>query len=182
MQSVEREKHESLNYTLSKLNVIFISVYYIILVLSGIVISVFVMANIKTFVLNNILLYTSIASISVTCMLCGMQYLKRIYRACIDGRIESGLECTWQKRAGNLLYFILRPIYASAFVVIAQFALLGGIIIVTSVDVVINERFLYLCVTMSTFIGFSVGRVLDGFEKYSAKRIDDVLMGKDKDI
>ena len=145
------------------------------LIIIGIITAVLIMANIQKVVAENILLYTNFASISVACMLCSLQYLKRIYKACIDERVDFGGADSWQKRIGNLLYFILRPLYASVFVVVAEFALLSGVIIVTATDFVLNERFLYLCVIMAAVIGFSTGRVLDAFESYSAKKIDAVF-------
>lgn len=180
MSIKEQKKHEKLRYTLSKKCVYIVSIYYIVLILIGIVASVLIMANMQKVVADNILLYTNYASISVACMLCSVQYLKRIYKACIEERFDSTKSDSWQKNTGNLLYFFLRPIFASVFVIIAETALLSGVIIVTATDFILNERFLYLCVLMSAVIGFTTGRVLDAFENYSSKKIDDVFEEKNK--
>jgi hypothetical protein len=109
-------------------------------------------------------------------MLCCLQYFKRIYKACLDNRIETPSKEQSSIHFGNILYFLLRPIYSYVFVLVMIFALLAGFIIISpSVDFILNHRFLYLCIILSSFIGFSIGRVLDGFELLSTRRIDEIL-------
>jgi hypothetical protein len=102
-------------------------------------------------------------------MLCCVQYLKRLYKACIDNRVKESDENL--KRLGYLLYFLLRPVYAMVFTIVTVFAMLAGIIVVSMVDFVVNYRFMYLCVVVSSVIGFSIGRVLDTFEVIGKSKI-----------
>jgi hypothetical protein len=172
-------KKESYNYILSKCWLRFIIGYYIIILLSGIIVSIVVIANIYGFVLNNILLYTSFVSMAVSAMLCSVQYLRRLYKACLGGGMQFVKPNDEVKQFGYIMYFILRPVYAIVFVLIAVFALLAGIIIVAPIDFKINERFLYLCVVMASIIGFSIGRILDRFEALSSKHINNIFSSTD---
>jgi hypothetical protein len=171
----EKKKYETLIYVLSKGNVIFIAIYYLILIAAGITISIITFANINGFISQNIILSSTVVSIAVALMLCSLQYIRRLYKACIDERIKAIESKNDLRHLGNLLYFLFRPVYAAVFVIVLEFAFLGGVVIITSSDVVINERFLYLCVIISCFIGFSIGRVLDGFESLSTKKIDETF-------
>jgi len=167
-------KKNRLVYTLSKKNLVIIIVYYSTIV----VVCVLLLINIllKGVSHENILFEAILGSLSMSSILCCTQYFKRIYKACIDERIELPQNDTGFKQIGNILYFLLRPIYASIFVIIMIFALLSGFILIApSVDFVLNYRFLYLCIVLSSFIGFSVGHVLDRFELVSTKKIDEIF-------
>ena len=56
------------------------------------------------------------------------------------------------------------------------FMLLSGMFIVTgNLDYILNIKFVYLCVVLSSFLGYSVGDLLDKFEKVSKKQIENLL-------
>jgi hypothetical protein len=170
---------ETHNYTFSNNWFRVIIAYYIVLLSCGVTVSVLVMANISTFVVKNILLHSSFASMAVAAMLCSVQYLRRLYKACLEDRvhiIQSGEEI---KQFGNVMYFILRPIYAIVFVLVAEFALLSGIMIIVPIDFQLNEKFLYFCVVVASIIGFSIGQILDKFEALSSKQVDSILRDKE---
>ena len=99
--------------------------------------------------------------------------MKRLYKACITDRI---IECySTFGQLGNIVYFVLRPFYSFVFVITMIFALLSGMFVITgNLDYIINEKFLYLCVILSSFIGYSVGHVLDKFELYSKEKIENL--------
>jgi len=172
-------KKESYFYVLSKYWLRFIMGYYIINILAGVIVSVIIIANISGFVLNNILLYTTILSMAVSVMLCSVQYLRRLYKACLSGGMHYLTPGDEVKQFGYIMYFVLRPVYAIVFVLIAVFALLAGVIIVAPIDFQINERFLYLCVVMASIIGFSIGRILDRFNIFSSKHINNIFNSMD---
>ena len=47
----------------------------------------------------------------------------------------------------------------------------GMLVIIGNLDYIINEKFLYLCVILSSYIGYSIGHVLDKFEISSQEKI-----------
>jgi hypothetical protein len=173
MENKDNKKNK-LVYTLSKKNLVSIIIYYLVLIVVCAIFLIYLL--LKGVVQESILSDTVLGSLSTSAILCCIQYLKRIYKACIDERIELPLNVAGFKQIGNILYFVLRPVYGCIFVIIMIFALLSGFILIApSMDFILNYRFFYLCILLSSFIGFSIGRVLDGFESISAKKIDEIL-------
>ncbi|MBP5591541.1 hypothetical protein J6Y50_06800 [bacterium] len=167
------KKSDSLDYDLSTKKVIFLFIYYVLILISGIFCSVIVITNLKSeFTIEQLIKYTILISFSMSTMLCSIQYIRRLYKACIDERIKN---TTSHGEIGNLIYFLLRPVFALVFTIVMIVSLLSGMFIVTgSLDYIINEKFLYLCAILSSFIGFSPGRLLDKFETIAEKEIDKI--------
>lgn len=168
------KKHEELEYSLTKNLLIFLFVYYLLILICGCANAIYIGYSLTEEIPQNLLLRKIfIISLSVSGMLCSVQYIKRLYKACITERINT--QPNTFKRIGNLVYFISRPFFACVFSVIAVFCLLSGMFIVAgSLDYILNKKFLYLCVIISAIIGFSVGKVLDKFEGISIERIDNL--------
>lgn len=167
-------KSDSLLFELTKLEIVVIVVYYFIILLIGVIISIKTLCTLGEEMSHKLLMSrTIVSSLSVSGMLCSVQYIRRIYKACITDRIVP--ITTFAGSIGNLVYFLLRPFYAFVFVIVMIFMLLSGMFVVTGcLDYIINEKFLYLCVIISSFIGFSVGQLLDKFESISRKKIDEL--------
>lgn len=169
------DKQKNLHYTLTKKTFIFLVVYYCILLIAGITFCVYVLSQVTELVSKNLLLWTSLCSIASSATFSSIHYLKIIYKASITERIDSpnGMSLC---HAGNVIYFVSRPIFAIAFSIITIFAMVGGLIIITtSLEYIINERFLYLSVAISSIIGFSTGTVLDKFNLISKQQIEKNL-------
>ena len=163
-------------YVLSSKKIILLTVYYVVVVLASLTTLLWIMAISSKIASERILFCTGVSSIAAASMLCCVQYLKRLYKACIDLRINEPETASDLRQLGSVLYFMLRPLYAAVFAVLAIFALLAGVIMVTAVDFELNSRFLYLCVIVSGIIGFSVGQVLDAFGSISEMRIKNISM------
>lgn len=169
------EKRKLLIYTISKKGIIFLYAYFVIILISSLIFCIYVMSNLEILINKNLLLWTSLCSISSSSIFTSIRYLRVLYKACIDNRIESP-ENGATKFIGNIMYFILRPIYSCAFVVLIVFAMMAGLIIVTpSVEYIINDRFLYLSVVVSSIVGFSIGDVIDGFAHISKRQVEKKL-------
>lgn len=166
-------KSDSLSFELSKPALITLFIYFSILLLTGIVFSILIMCNLPTNEnVSLVIRKTILSSLSVSAMMCSMQYIKRLYKACITDRI---IGCSSPfGQLGNIVYFLLRPIYSFAFVIIMMFSFLSGMFVITgNLDYIINEKFLYLCVILASCIGYSVGDVLDKFEMSSKEKIEN---------
>ncbi len=174
------DKQKNLHYTLTKKTFIFLVVYYCVLLIAGIAFCVYVLSQVTELVSKNLLLWTSICSIASSVTFSSIHYLKIIYKASITERIDppNGISLC---HLGNIIYFVLRPIFAMAFSIITIFAMVGGLIIITtSLEYIINERFLYLSVAISSIIGFSTGTVLDKFNFLSKQQIEkNLFVGND---
>ena len=177
-----KDKKSHLIYTLSRKALTCIIIYFTLLLIGGVILSVYTLSNIDTLVNKNLLLWTSVCSVGVSCVFSSIQYLKVLYKACITNRIGDPNNKSYEQ-IGNIVYFISRPIFASAFTVILIFSMLSGLIVVTSsVYYVINDRFLYLSVITSSIVGFSIGTVLDKFELFSKKQISKNVSINDSDM
>ena len=166
------KKSDSLLFELSKSAVITLFVYYFVILLTGLICAIYVMCNLPVGDdKSTVIIKTLFASLSVSGMLCSLQYIKRLYKACITDRI---IECSSAfGQLGNIIYFILRPFYSFAFVVVMLFSILSGMFVITgNLDYIINEKLLYLSVILSSYIGYSVGVVLDKFETTSKEKIE----------
>lgn len=169
------KKSDSLFFELSKAELIILFVYYTIILIAGGVTSIITLCQIEEETSHKqLIIKTIISSLSISGMLCSLQYIKRLYKACITNRIIA--KTTFAGHIGTLVYFLLRPLYAFTFVIVIIFAILSGFFVVTgNLDYIINEKFLYLCVILSSFIGYSVGHLLDKFEKLSKEKIDKII-------
>lgn len=165
-------KSDNLVYSLSKKNIVFLFVYFSMLLVGGLVGVAIVLINYVNCETNSnyTILYTIIASFSASSMLNSIQYIKRLYKACITDRINT--DSTSVKRIGNMIYFLLRPLFSFAFCILMILALFSGMFfVIGNLDFILNDKFLYLCTFMSSIIGFSTGKVIDRFEKAANERI-----------
>lgn len=167
-------KNDTLTYELTGWQTIVIFVYYFVLMLAGAAVAIMIACGLAGDETRTLLIKkTFAASLSVSGMLCSIQYIKRLYKACLTHRINEN--CSFWGQVGTMAYFLLRPFYSFAFVIVMIFALLSGMFAVTgNLDFFINEKFLYLCVIFSSFLGYSVGHVLDKFESISKEKIESV--------
>lgn len=166
------KKSDLLIFEISKVEIVIIFLYYFLLLILGGVFSIKILCELnEELTQKQFIIKTVVSSLSVSGMLFSLQYIKRLYKACITNRIVP--ISTFAGHIGNLVYFILRPFFAFAFVIVMIYAILSGMFIVTgSLDYIINEKFLYLCVMLSSFVGYSVGQVLDKFENISKEKIN----------
>lgn len=166
------KKSDNLEFALSKRMVIALLIFYALILVVGCIIAANVGISITREIEKPLLLRkTFCVSLAFSTMLCAVQYTKRLYKACITDRINTSSDVFVQ--IGNVAYFISRPFFACAFSIFCVYVLLSGMYIVTgSLDYILNEKFLYLCVVISAIIGFSVGKVMDKFESICSEKID----------
>lgn len=172
-------KKDNLEYTLKYWMIVVLFIFYSFNLVLGIVVMSYFL--IKYDFVSNLMGNTILVSFACCLATCSIQYIKCLYKACIQERVCIDVGCSnfSTKSLGNFIYFLLRPVFACVFILIAVFALKAGIIVITlSETTIVNERFFYICVIMASCIGFSVGKVLDGFETFAQKGIDKYLTGK----
>jgi len=168
------KKSDGLTYYLSNKMVVFLFIYYFILIFLGGIVSIYIADSLAEFTNQEELLIKTLGgSIAVSGMFCSIQYIKRLYKACLTDRIEENADKI--KIIGNLAYFILRPIFAFAFSIIMVYALLSGMFVVTgSLDYILNNKFVYLSILFSSFLGYSIGRLMDVFETLSEEKVSNL--------
>ena len=145
--------------------------YYFLMILVGLFLVLYILiARMEGSQGVDLKMYTFIVSLLSSMVFAGVCYSRKLYKALIGERIsEKG---NWDKKAGNIMYFILRPVYAVAFAFLFVVCIFGGVFFVTGgMECIINEKMVYLSTIMSSIIGYSIGRVLDVFEKYGRDKI-----------
>ena len=169
------KKSDVLIYSLSKKMLISLFVYYfVVLILGGIFAAIIACDLTDKMSQVQIMKRTFVLSIAVSGMSCSVQYIKRLYKSCLTKRVKTSGD--FIENIGNFTYFVFRPFFAFAFVIVMIFMLLSGMFIVTgNLDYILNIKFVYLCVVLSSFLGYSVGDLLDKFEKVSKKQIENLL-------
>lgn len=169
------EKRDSLIYSLSKKMLIFLFIYYFLILICGGIFAIKIACGLmKAVTQEQIMEMAFIVSIAVSGMLCSVQYIKRLYKACLTDRIKVSDDVV--KCIGNVTYFIFRPFFAFVFSIVMVFMLLSGMFVVTgNLDYILNKKFVYLCVVISSFLGYSVGNLLDRFEKISKEKVANIL-------
>ena len=169
------KKSDTLIYSMSKKMIIFLFIYYFLILIGGGVLSIKISCNLMLKLNKEQILQMAFSvSIAVSGMLCSIQYIKRLYKACLTDRIK--MDSNIIKCIGNVAYFIFRPFFAFAFSIVIVFMLLSGMFVVTgNLDYILNEKFVYMCVVISSFLGYSVGNMLDRFEKISKEKIADLF-------
>lgn len=170
-------ENKPLEYHMREGWVIFLFVFYILVILSGMSFLLFILIwemN-RQIDLNDVRTYTFFMSMASAAMMTGVRYSQKLYKACIDGRVT--FENTSRSvLVGNVLYFLLRPIYSVVFSVIFVVCLMSGLLFLSGGwDCAINERMVYLAAIVSGFVGFSIGSVMDMFEFVSRERIGKIL-------
>lgn len=176
-QDYKEERIDSkakIKYTLCYKSIVFIFVYYTILLILGLLISSYIIVNTHYANKEDVILNMVVISLSVSAMFSAIKYTKIMYIACIRNQIESK-QCKI-KKTGNLVYFLLRPIFGMSFALITSVLILGGFIGLTgNLDCIINEKFVYLTAASSCLIGSSVGDVLDKLVEISKSKIKNFM-------
>jgi len=165
--------NKPLDYHIQKGWVIFLFIFYTMIVLVGITLLLYILIEKMTGQLgqDDVKTFTFYVSMLASTMMTGVRYSQKLYKACIDGRVSFD-NSNKSVVIGNVVYFLLRPLYSVAFSVLFVICLLGGIkFLGGGMDCVINERMVYLAAIASGFIGYSIGSVLDIFEIVSKDHV-----------
>ena len=158
-------------YHLRKKVIIILSIIYSIIILIGIGTSSYTLLQpLEELSKKQIIQYTLLSALPLSMATSSMQYIRRLYKACIENRIESDMEPI--KMIGNILYFLTRPLFSALFSLLFIVLLSTGLLVIGgSVDIIVNENYLYTCVMASSVIGFEVGGVLDYYKRISKSTV-----------
>lgn len=158
-------------YSMSKKAVKLILLYYTTLIIIGSITLIIELFHVEELKSQDILRHSVYASLASGTMLCCVCYIRKIYKALINSQVQ-GPQGMQLESMGIILYFVFRPIFTIVFIILTVFAMLAGMVIITSsVDYILNNRFVYVCVVVAGIIGFSIGDVIDQFQRFSEKKV-----------
>lgn len=166
-----------LEYHISKGWVIFIFIFYLLIIIVGLGLIPYILISKIDDISSSeeVKMYTLIMSILSSTTLTSVRYSQKLYKACINKRV-SFVNDNDTINIGNIMYFMLRPIYAAVFTLIFVVCMLGGFMfLMNGLDFIINERVIYFSAIVSSFIGYSIGSVIDMFEIISKDRVNKII-------
>lgn len=171
IEQTDNDSRNKMLYHITKGWTIGLFIYYSLMIIVGMCLILYILIGIIGSSHSiDLKMYTFIVSLLSSMIFAGVCYSRKLYKALIDKRII--IEGSWEEKTGNIMYFILRPLYAVVFAFLFVVCILGGAFFVSGgLDCIINEKMVYLTTIMSSVIGYSIGRVLDLFEKYGKDKI-----------
>ncbi len=176
---IKMHDNKKVVYNLPSKWLAFIIVYLIILFAAGIFFTIFIIINLQYLSTKNVMTYTLINSLALCLLFCSMKYIRKLYKAGIENRIDTR-STSIIKSLGNILYFVFRPLFSCAFTIMGLLTMLSGILVITvSINYIVNERFLYVASIMSGCIGYSIGTVLDKYQILSERIINNNFNNKE---
>lgn len=153
-----------------------ILVYYCIILLLGTVISLLVLIPVSQNPINKSILDISTlgiyGSLGISAVGSATYYIRKIYKSCIQGIIrnpEEKNELDKLQQLGVTVYYIIRPIFALGFSLLVIIGIKAGVLTMAKENTNLSEGFIYLCMFISFFCGFSSGDLLKILEQSGNK-------------
>lgn len=160
-------------YKLSIRKTRFLSSYFIILFFVG-------MTGLITSLLYESVNFLHTSSITEIAIIGGLSsaligntisYIRKLYKFCINNRFElPNGEREIFNQLGISLYFLARPLFASAFSLLIHIILKSGVNFITIEEVRLDTDFIYLNMLLSFICGFATGDFIT-FIELKAKQI-----------
>ena len=160
-----------------------ILIYYILLCLVGLFFSFVALS--PDFILSytpDIMLLALIGSLGMSTVGSTIFYIRRIYKICIRNQIEQPDNKSTICQLGITIYFIIRPVFALGFAVLVVVGILAGMLNIALKDAVLSYNFIYLCMFVSFFSGFSTGTIITLLEKFGLAFLRKIFKTEEIDI
>lgn len=155
-------------FKLSKNLLVTLFLYYLLLLLVGIITSILSLLHETSFLNTCSILEKSIfASIGMASMGSSIFYTKKLYKACINADVSPPTTDSDEiRQLGVYLYFFLRPIFSVGFCLLILVGMRASILGATRNNTELDNGFIYLIMFISFFAGFSAGDLLDILEDF----------------
>jgi hypothetical protein len=113
-----------------------------------------------------------LGAIATSAMGSSIFYFRKIYKSCINlDMVNPQSDEDRIRETGVFLYFILRPIFSICFAIILILFFQSGMSFLAEIKS-INERFIFVAMVTSFFIGYSSGDLIDKLEEKGRQLID----------
>lgn len=155
-------------FKLSKKNIKFLFIYFSILLLIGIGLSIIVLnfeiVNYKFRITS----YSIIGGIGTSLIGSTIFYLRKLYKSSIKSLLSQPLNEQDQiNEIGLFIYYLLRPIFAICFSLLIHICLKANVSIISVKGSEFEPGLIYLSMLLSFFMGFASGDVISKLEKVS---------------
>lgn len=162
-------------FKLSRCKVMTLSAYFLLLIIMSmcIILSLFIV-ELNIYYNVSTLTQSIIGSMSTAALGGSIYYFRKVYKACINLDL-SFPESDYDKirEMGVFLYFFLRPLYAICFSVIMIIFLKSGMSFMVE-ETKLNDRFIYISMLLSFFVGYSAGDLIDTLERKGKEIVESI--------
>lgn len=153
---------------ISKTAIVLIMVYYILILILGICLSLFAIIPSSTFLVKyDKIALAIIGSLGMSGIGSSIYYIRKMYKSCIGKKISipGDNQSDKYQEIGTIIYFIIRPIFALGFSILIVVGLNAGLLSMTHNLVSPSQGFVQVCMFISFFCGFSSGKFIETLEK-----------------
>ncbi len=106
-------------------------------------------------------------------------YTRKLYKSCFqDSKLEIIKTGYYKEKLATMVYFVSRPIFSAIFAILLIIGMKSGIIFSSENKVDLSERFVYLVMFLSFFLGFLSGKFINKLENNGTKYLDRSLKEK----
>lgn len=161
-------------FKLSSKSIIILFIFYLSIMLVGMFFCVVGMLHEYTFISTYpILLKAMVGCAGSTLLGSSIFYSRKLYKSIISRNIStlSNEEHNYNP-LGIFMYFLLRPFFSIAFALLLILAIRVSVLIVSVKETIFDEGFIYFCMFLSFFVGFSSGDVLSLLEDMGKNKIE----------
>lgn len=161
-----QENQQDKLYALTYKNIVFITIYYIFLLIAAII-GVAVTIYIEYVLRNQI---EPIPLAIVGCSFSGLlgslvYYIRKIYLNSIHNKIKKSADFTALEKWGTIIYFVIRPIFSVVISAIVVMGLSVGVFAFFISDGTLSNTFVDFTIVVSFFLGISNGTLIDRIDK-----------------
>jgi len=150
-------------------------IYYLILFIIGIISSIAVIEDIFNLQLT-ITLKSILGGIGMTLSGSSIYYTRKLYKTSFqNGKIEIASTSNYKEKLATMVYFLSRPLFSIVFTILLIIGIKSGIVLATESTVDLSERFIYLIMFFSFFLGFSSGKFINKLESKGSILLDKTL-------
>ena len=157
----------------------YIFLYYAILLISGLFVSVWVILQATSpSTYNDNLRNAIFGSLGISAVGSSVYYIRKMYKTCIKQNVckPNDNQGAKYREIGTQIYFVIRPIFALGFSVLVVVGLSSGLITITVKSKELSHGFVFVCMFLSFFCGFSSGRFINVLESRGEKIISALFL------
>jgi len=156
---------------LSITTIIVLFVYYVALCVTGAAFAIrFVRPGVNESSGVELLSRALFASAGMAILGNSIYYIRKLYKACIQERIDA-TGGTSLARIGAAVYYFSRPLFSLGFAILIVVGTMSGDLLVSGRKDITSESFIHVCMFLSFFAGFAAGN----FIKYLEFKSDSVI-------
>lgn len=126
---------------------------------------------------NEINIFTNAIINSIYSSLMGstIYYIRKIYKASIQEKINQPNESNKNRQIGTFIYFMVRPIFSVCFGLVIIVGINAGLLAISVESQSFNANYIFICCFITFYTGFSSGKFIKYLEMKSTIFIKNIF-------